>query len=125
MLLSMDRPGTRPRQIPGTFWRTRPRPRPRSNIPNGRVFGRVPKNVNKPKKLVKMPKSGANDHGLIFYSSLNHSIGIGMESTLKNSHIGDIILPLFKGTGFKANDDDAIDLSNQSEPTILTTIKYK
>ena len=77
----MDRPGTRPRprprQIPGTFWRTRPRPRPRSNIPNGRVFGRVPKIVNKPKKRVRKPKSGANDHGLIFYRSLNHSIGIG------------------------------------------------
>ena len=75
----MDRPGTRPRprprsrQIPGTFRRTRPR----SNIPNGRVFGRVPKIVNKPKKRVRKPKSGANDHGLIFYRSLNHSIGIG------------------------------------------------
>ena len=70
----MDRPGTRPRQIPGTFWRTRPRPR--SNIPNGRVFGRVPKIVNKPKKRVRKLKSGANDHGLIFYKSLNHRIGI-------------------------------------------------
>ena len=36
--------------------------------PDGRVFDRVHKIVNKPKKWVITPKSGANEYGLIFYS---------------------------------------------------------